>query len=171
MADHQGRGQEQSTTAAAPARPGAALRLILNIVIGCLLVAAGYLSSAVIPFRHASPPADTASVKSHRVIQLDVLNGCGARGASARFTTFLRSRGFDVVETKNYKTFGVPQTLVLDRTGDLTAARRVAAVLGIPASNVIQQLNPDYFVDVSVIVGEDFTRFDAAYGAAHKEKE
>jgi hypothetical protein len=45
---------------------------------------------------------------------------------------------------------------VVDRIGDLAAARRVARSLGVADNNVIQQINPDYFVNVSVIIGEDF---------------
>ena len=63
---------------------------------------------------------------------------------------------------KNYKTSNVAQTLVIDRVGDLAAARRVAASLGVAENNVIQQLNPDYFVDVSVVIGEDFQKLRPA---------
>lgn len=91
-----------------------------------------------------------------RIIQLDVLNGCGAKGVGSRFTEYLRANGFDVVEMKNYKSFQVRQTLVVDRIGDLALARSVAKALGVDEKNVIQQLNPDYFVDLSVIIGKDY---------------
>jgi len=42
----------------------------------------------------------------------------------------------------------------------LTAAQRVARALGVKEGNVIQQINPDYFVDVSVIIGKDFTQLN-----------
>jgi hypothetical protein len=97
-----------------------------------------------------------ATQESPGIIQLDVLNGCGARGAGATIMSRLRTAGFDVVEMKNYRSFDVPRTLVVDRIGNLDRARRVAAALGVAPSNVVQQINPDYFVDVSVIVGGDF---------------
>jgi hypothetical protein len=31
----------------------------------------------------------------------------------------------------------------------------VALALGIEASHIVQQINPDYFVDVSVLIGMD----------------
>ena len=131
-------------------------RLGFTIVIGIALMTIGYFSYAFITHNSSAQSLDEKSA-SHppRVIQLDVLNGCGAKGAGAKFTNYLRASGFDVVEMKNYKTFKVPQTLVVDRVGDLGAARRVASALGISDKNVIQQINPDYFVDVSVIIGED----------------
>jgi hypothetical protein len=70
---------------------------------------------------------------------------------------YLRVNGFDVVEMKNYKVSNIPHTIVVDRVGDLAAARRVASALGVSEKNVIQQLNPDYFVDVSVIIGTDYS--------------
>jgi hypothetical protein len=70
---------------------------------------------------------------------------------------YLRTNGFDVVEMKNYKVSNIPHSIVVDRVGNLAAARRVAAALGISDKNVVQQLNPDYFVDVSVIIGADYS--------------
>ena len=130
----------------------------MNGTIAVLLCIIGYLSFALLTRNAASQPETKSSEKPPRVIQLDVLNGCGVKGAGARFTDVLRASGFDVVEMKNYKTFSVSKTLVIDRVGDLKAARRVASSLGISEKNVIQQLNPDYFVDVSVVIGEDFSQ-------------
>jgi hypothetical protein len=109
------------------------------------------------------PPKETQQQQPPRIIQLDVLNGCGAKGVGSRFTDFLRANGFDVVEMKNYKSFLVNQTLVVDRIGDLSLARRVAAALGVSEKNVIQQINPDYFVDVSVIIGKDFSELKVTH--------
>ena len=128
--------------------------LMLNAAIVVLLLAVGYLSYAMVI--RDTEPASKAAAKPPRVIQLDVLNGSGARGVAAKVTNYLRSGGFDVVEMKNYKMSNVPHTLVIDRVGDLTAARRVAASLGVADVYVIQQINQDYFVDVSVIIGIDY---------------
>jgi hypothetical protein len=130
--------------------------VLLNVVIGILLLAVGYLSHDWI--RGGSPAAgqEEGRKRAQRVVQLDILNGCGVSGAAARFTDFLRTCGFDVVEARNYKTFNIPRTLVVDRVGDLAAARQVAAAIGVSQKNIIQQINPDYFVDVSVIIGEDY---------------
>jgi len=92
-----------------------------------------------------------------RVLQIDLYNGCGKNGMAAKFTSYLRSQGFDVVEMKNYKSFNVRQTLVVDRLGNVAAAQRVAAALGLSDDHVIQQLNPETFVDVTVIIGADYT--------------
>ena len=145
------------------------LRWILNGLIVILLPLIGF--SAYLYFTPASqpPPSELPAqvkpvvpAKPGRVVQLDVLNGCGAKGAAMKFTNFLRSNGFDVVEMKNYKTSHVANTMVVDRMGDLRIARQVASVLGISEKNVIQQINPDYYVDVSVIIGKDYTELSIA---------
>ena len=132
------------------------LKPLLNVLIVGMLAAAGYFAYTLLSKSPDIPKKTGQSPAAVKVIQLDVLNGCGVKGAGVRFTSFLRTSGFDVVEMKNYKTFSVAQTLVVDRIGDLSIARRVAAALGVAEKNVIQQINPDYFVDVSVIIGGDY---------------
>jgi hypothetical protein len=93
--------------------------------------------------------------KTH-TIQLDVLNGSGTPRLGQRFTDYLRARGFDVVEMGNFKESGVELTRVIDRAGDLTAARQVAEALGVPKERVIQQIDKNAYLDVSVVIGKDF---------------
>ena len=133
--------------------------IILNSAISVLVLVTGYYSYAFISNKYfAAPPPSPDSLRTTvtRTIQLDVINGCGAKNIGAKFTEYLRAHGFDVVEVKNYKSSHIPTTLVVDRVGDLDAARRVAAALGVDSQNIVQQLNRDYFVDVSVILGEDY---------------
>jgi hypothetical protein len=145
-----------------PTRSRTITMMLLNGLVVVTLAAAGYFAYAYLSRPAPAPPKEAAAAKPAKVIQLDVLNGCGSKGAGVKFTSFLRNNGFDVVEMKNYKTFSVTQTLVIDRIGDLAQARRVAAALGVAEKNVVQQINQDYFVDVSVIIGADFTSLRVA---------
>ena len=129
---------------------------VLTAVLAVLIIIVGYLSYAFIARSSQQNHDASAASNTQKVIQLDLLNGCGEKGIAAKLTTYLRKNGFDVVEMKNYKTSNIPQTLVIDRVGDLHSARQVAAALGVSDKNVIQQLNPDYFVDVSVVIGKDY---------------
>ncbi|MGA9117254.1 MAG: LytR C-terminal domain-containing protein [Bacteroidota bacterium] len=132
--------------------------LLLNAAIGVLALLVLYLGYSLLHRHVLSPPVEPVSEEPGpvKIIQIDVLNGCGTRGAGAKVMTYLRKRGFDVVEVRNYKTSDVDRSLVIDRAGDLETARQVAYALGITEANVIQQINPDYFVDVSVVVGRDY---------------
>ena len=163
------KSQRSDTRRVRPAPPKRRFRrvvIVLNILIAVLVLATGYFSYAFISnnyFASSSSAPDTVRVKPVRVLQLDVINGCGVKNVGAKFTDYLRTHGFDVVEVKNYKSSRVPQTLVVDRVGNLDAAREVALALGVESQNVIQQLSPDYYVDVSVIIGEDYATLPHAH--------
>lgn len=89
-------------------------------------------------------------------MQIEILNGCGVPGLGETFTTFLRKSGFDVIQTGNYISFEVMNTIIIDRKGNIQNAIAVADSLRAGNSAVIQQINKDYFLDVSVIIGKDY---------------
>lgn len=90
------------------------------------------------------------------IIQIEVLNGCGVTGIADRFTDYLRSKDFDVVNTGNHKSFEIAETMVIDRIGNLANAKKVAEALGIQRDKPFTQLNSDYFLDVTIIIGKDY---------------
>lgn len=90
------------------------------------------------------------------IIQVEVLNGCYIEGVADRFTEFLRNNGFDVVNIGNYLHHDMDETLIIDRIGNMANAYKVAKALGVKNENVIQQLNNNYFLDVSIIIGKDY---------------
>lgn len=132
--------------------------LWLNVAIGVLAVIVLYLLYALIVRVFVAPPVDVVREGDPRgrIIQVDVLNGCGVARAGTAMTTYLRSRGYDVVEIRNYHRFDVKRSLVIERTGQMKNAEKVARALGIDPAQIIQQLNPDYYVDVSIVVGQDY---------------
>lgn len=132
--------------------------LALNTLIVMLLVVVGYLAYSLLSRNVLQPPVDAgkAGVAPGEIIQIDVLNGSGLQGAANNCTAYLRARGFDVVEMHNYKTSDVRESLVIDRMGNRANAEKVAYALGITKKNILQQLNHDYYVDVSVVIGKDF---------------
>jgi hypothetical protein len=157
--NQQGKNQSNDSTM----KSGNIMKRILSGLIIVLILVIGYFGYGYISHVSTKSNDDNVENKSPRILQLDVLNGCGARGIGAKFTDYLRTQGFDVVESKNYKSFQIPQTLVVDRIGDLTAARRVATALGVKDNNIVQQLNLDYFVDISVIIGKDYTQLNPSH--------
>lgn len=118
-------------------------------------------------------PIDQVSIekkeKPSEIIQLNVLNGCGVSGVADRFTDYLRAHDFDVVELGNYKVNGkvnynVDESFVIDRIGNKANALKVAESLGITNAKVIQQLNNDYFLDVSLVIGKDYYKLKPIIG-------
>lgn len=127
------------------------------VLLGGLIVFLTYsLFTKISAFTSDDDLAD--EVRTPRIIQLEVLNGCGITGVAEKFTNYLRQNDFDVVQIGNYISYDINNTLVVDRIGNKTNAVKVAQALGIDTKNVIQQINDDYFLDVSLIIGKDFNR-------------
>ncbi len=134
--------------------------LLLNIAIFVLGVVIIYMAISLF-YKFYDPlkdnPAAAQQIPSE-IIQVEVLNGCGVAGVADRYTDYLRAQKFDVVNVGNYISFDVDKTMVIDRIGNEANARKVAESLGVIDENVFQQLNEDYFLDVSVIIGKDYNK-------------
>lgn len=96
--------------------------------------------------------------KGAGIVQVEVLNGCGVSGIADKITGFLRNNNFDVVQVGNYTSFDMDKSIVIDRTGNRANAKKVAAALGISEKNIVQQINNDYLLDCSVVIGKDYFR-------------
>ena len=134
--------------------------LFLNVAIGflgvllfILLIAIGsrFLYPRIATERVSADPALVSSV-----IQLEVLNGCGIPGIATRFTDRLREYGFDVVESGNFDHFNVDNSFIISRSGHLENAKRVANAIGISEQNIIREASPDFYLDVTIVIGSDF---------------
>jgi len=122
----------------------------LGWVIGCYVVAGWLLGGC----------DRTAKEEEGRAarIKVEVLNGCKEPGIARKFARILRSKGFDVVngDGANAENFGFLETIVVDRSGDMEKAWKVARVLG--TENCIQQVIADPYrvEEVTVVIGKDF---------------
>lgn len=94
------------------------------------------------------------------IIQIEVLNGCGVDGIAAKFTSYLRDKNFDVVQVGNYFSKNIDETIIIDRIGNRANAEKLAEVLGIDKKNIIQQLNKDYLLDATLVIGKDYNKLE-----------
>lgn len=129
-----------------------------NGLILAFALVVGFFLWSFINRMFLDPPVEPEVVREGKAhtIQLDVLNGSGVSKIGLRFTEYLRSRGFDVVELGNYRESNVELTRVIDRSGNAAAAEQVAQALGIPKERVTQELDRTMYLDVSVIIGKDY---------------
>jgi hypothetical protein len=105
----------------------------------------------------ARPNASTASrvvAPAGVRIRVQILNATSRRGLARRATTFLRDRGFDVVDVGTTRE-GLDSTLVLDRSGHPDWARLVARALG--GGRIESRPDSSRYLDVTVLVGRDWT--------------
>ncbi len=135
------------------------INLFLNISIfslAAVIIYMGYSIFVKVSVDKNKIDEQLSNQTTSDIIQLEVLNGCGVSGVADRFTDFLRNNNFDVVKTGNYISDDVSESLVIDRSGNMANAFKTAKALGIKNENVIQQLNKDYFLDVSIVLGRDY---------------
>ncbi|MDA0986930.1 MAG: LytR C-terminal domain-containing protein [Bacteroidetes bacterium] len=104
---------------------------------------------------------DVVKKDSLSSIQINVLNGCGKSGVADKVTNYLRNLGYDIVDVGNYQNFNVKETLVIDRIGEKLNFENqvpylIASQLGIKKQNVVQQINPSFYVNTTILIGSDF---------------
>ncbi len=133
--------------------------LLLNIsifLLAAVIIYMGYSIFIKLSNNQNKFEDQTSDQIASDIIQVEVLNGCGVSGVADRFTDFLRTNNLDVVKSGNYISDDVSESLVIDRSGNMANAFKTAKALGIKSENVIQQLNKDYFLDVSIVIGRDY---------------
>lgn len=125
-----------------------------------LLFSAGLVGLALLAARHfdAEGPAGVAADPvpwAQGRVRVEVLNGGGVNGMARAATGVLREGGFDVVSFGNASTFDPAQpSVVIDRVGRVDLAQAVATTLGI--NNVQSDPDPNLYVDVSVVLGQEW---------------
>lgn len=93
-----------------------------------------------------------------RHLEIEVLDGIGNKKIAQSMTDYLRSQGYDVVEMRRNNDGIIERSYVLDRSGDLDAAKKIAAAVGIPQNKVFQKINRTLYLDVTVVIGKDFSQ-------------
>jgi hypothetical protein len=131
--------------------------LVLNASILILILINSILAYSVfnaIPFNDSD---DNYLEDSTRVkIQVEVLNGCGVSGVAEKLTDYLRTNNIDVVNLGNYRSFEIENSIIIGRNEKIKNAEIVAAIVGLDKQNIIQQINPDYLLDVTFVLGKDY---------------
>ena len=121
-------------------------RLTRAVLLAVVIFALYMTVSAVAVFIHRDSVCELPVV-------VEILNGCGRSGVAEQVASHLRGCGFDVMYVGNADDFEFAETIVVDRTGDRDKALAVAAALGdVP---VVDQVSSAFFVDVTVILGDD----------------
>jgi hypothetical protein len=60
------------------------------------------------------------------------------------------------VNLGNYRSFEIENSIIISRNEKIHNAEIVAAIVGLDDQNIIQQINPDYMLDVTFILGKDY---------------
>ena len=128
---------------------------LLIVGLGVMVLLYGLVTRAFFSAPSPERPSETSELVGS-IIQVEVRNGAGVDHLAAQTTHYLRNQGFDVVDVGNYASFNQERSVVIDRVGDLEAARKVAEALGLSADRVRQEIRRQYYLDASVIIGHDY---------------
>jgi hypothetical protein len=125
--------------------------LVLALVITVYILAHKSFSSQ-------NAASDTLPLTVNEGLEVEVLDGAGSMRVALYVTNILRSKGYDVVEMKRNNDGIIERTYVIDRSGNLEAARKLAEILGITSDKVFQKIDRNLYLDVTVVVGKDFSK-------------
>ena len=121
--------------------------LLLGVVVGAALLS--------IYFRTRQPAAPPAVDPE---LTIEVLNGCGSRGAADRIAMLLRREGFQVSKVGNADHFHYREDIVAARTGTRSQVADLGRILG--GVMVVEQRLENADFDVTVIVGKPRSLID-----------
>lgn len=140
-------------------RRSIAIRIFIAACLVAGLVTLYLLANKNISTRTSDPYPVPEPAGRH--LDVEVLDGMGNMKVAQKATDYLRAQGYDVVEMKKNIDGVVDRSYVLDRSGDLDAAKKIAAVLGISPNKVFQKIDRNLYLDVTVIIGKDFSKLKA----------
>ena len=130
-------------------------RVLFGLAIGAVVIVGGVRLGPRAE-GDGAPPDDAGRWSEGRV-RVEVLNVGEVAGMAREATRALRAGGFDVVDFRNARRFDPERSSqVIDRVGRTDLARAVAERLGI--DNVQSDPNPNLYVDVTVVLGREWTR-------------
>jgi len=131
--------------------------ILLNVSILILILINAILAYSVVKTISFNDAEDSLLVDSTKArIQVEVLNGCGVSGVAEKLTDYLRTNNIDVVNLGNYRSFEIENSIIIGRNEKIRNAEIVAAIVGLDNKSIIQQINPDYLLDVTFILGKDY---------------
>jgi len=133
--------------------------LVVFLAIFLLLSINGYLGYSAYSKILKIFPAEEPQRINYGIIPIkaEIVNGCGIEGMGDRLTDLLRSNQIDVIRSGNYYQFNVDKTLIIDRSGNMMKAKKIAKILGVPEQQIIRQINQPLFLDITVLAGKDFS--------------
>jgi hypothetical protein len=128
--------------------------LILVPIVSLLILS---LYSRLFYFNSINPEVNKSNNTITKVIQLDILNGCGEDGIAKKARIYLKNRGFDVVQVGNFDKI-VDVSYVIDRKGDIESAKMLAKAIGIKDSLLQIVIDSSMSLDCSIVIGKDFKK-------------
>ncbi|MEO0161337.1 MAG: LytR C-terminal domain-containing protein [candidate division WOR-3 bacterium] len=94
--------------------------------------------------------------KKNSNLRIEVLNGCGVNRLAIRVSDILREKGFNVVKIGDARNY-YRESVVIERSDENMANGKYFA-RRINCKNIGKDVDPDLYVDVTLIIGEDYKK-------------
>jgi len=93
--------------------------------------------------------------KTGHKITVEIHNGCGIPKLANLYTEFLRSEGFDVIDSRNADNFKYTKTQILHHQGDKARALSLGETMTINEELITEDRNAFLIHDLTLILGSD----------------
>ena len=131
--------------------------IIILVFVLILIIAVGVIIYLRIAQNHK--PDENAiyykNLSDRRVVEIELLNGCGKGQIVIQLLKMFREKGFDVKKTGNADNFNYNETLIIDRTqkGNFAGSVKELLKLGKIEADTSGRYSP---VDITVVIGKDY---------------
>ena len=98
-------------------------------------------------------------------ITVEIYNGCGIPKLANLYTEFLRSEGFDVIDSRNADNFDYTKTQILHHQGDKARALSLSKTMKIDESLITEEQSHYLIHDLTLILGGDYQQLNSYQNA------
>jgi len=122
-----------------------------------MLILTAFLISLIFMYTREDPEEVR---KRNSNVRVEVLNGCGETRLAIKVANILRRMGFNVVKIGNATRQDFQESVVIERSReDLQNAEYFAKRIG--CKNIGKDIDPALHLEVSLILGQDYSEFFA----------
>ena len=90
-------------------------------------------------------------------LKIEILNGNGYVGVASKTATYLKSKGIKTSSIGNSGSFDYSNSVIVDWKGNIEKSMYLSKLLNIKASNIIVYDRQDKPIDVTLVLGKDWT--------------
>jgi len=99
--------------------------------------------------------------KTGHKITVEIHNGCGMPKLANLYTDFLRSEGFDVIDSRNATNFEYTKTQILHHQGDKARAHSLSKIMTVDEALIIEKKSRYLIHDLTLILGSDYRQLNS----------
>ena len=100
---------------------------------------------------------ESQDIHAEPALKIEILNGNGYAGVATHTAAFLKKKGVPTHSIGNSQSFDYDNTLIVDWKGNLEKSLYLSKLLNIKASNIVVYDRQSKPIDVTLVLGKDWT--------------